>query len=78
MEFPVVIGSAGVLVLLLAFFLNVSRILNPEDKLWLFMNLLGGLLSSYASLLINFMPFAILEGTWALVALVSLAKILSK
>ncbi len=38
------------------------------------MNLLGAGIACYASVLINFIPFVILEGVWALVAFIALIK----
>ncbi len=78
LEFPVVIGSAGVALLLLAFFLSLFKFMRQDSKAYMLMNVFGGGLSAYASYLINFMPFVILETTWMLVALVALVKLLMK
>ena len=66
------IGSLGVALLLLAFFLNVFRLLRVEGYPYIVLNLVGASLACYSSYLIDFMPFVILEGTWALVAGVAL------
>ena len=42
------------------------------------MNVVGGALSCYASFLIDFLPFVILEGTWSLVAFAGLVKTFTK
>ena len=78
MQFPVIIGSIGVGLLLLAFFLNLFKILMQDKKLYVLMNLIGGGLAAYASVLIGFIPFVILEGAWAVVALVKLVNLFKK
>ena len=59
------IGSAGVTLLLVAFFLNLMKAMRSDGWLYLFMNLVGASMSCYSSYLIRFMPFVVLEGTWA-------------
>ncbi len=73
MDLATLIGSTGVSLLLLAFFLNLFRFLRAEGYPYLVMNLAGGGLACYSSWLIGFMPFVVLEGTWAVVAAVGLA-----
>jgi hypothetical protein len=68
------IATIGVSMLLLAFFLNLFRFLKQESWFFLLLNFLGAGLSCYASYLINFLPFIILEGTWGLVALGGMIK----
>jgi len=68
------IGSAGVTLLLVAFFLNLMKALRSDGWLYLFMNLAGASLACYSSYLIRFMPFVVLEGTWAGVALIGVAR----
>ena len=67
------IGSVGVALLLLAFFLNLFGFL-ATGRRYALLNLVGGALSAYASYLIDYMPFVVLEGTWAIVALVALLR----
>lgn len=68
------IGSVGVTVLLLAFFLNVFGFVGREARSYQLMNAVGAALSGYASYLIGFVPFVILEGTWTVVAIVALLQ----
>jgi hypothetical protein len=68
------IGSAGVSLLLVAFFLNLIGALAHTSRLYQGLNFVGAALACYASYRIDFMPFVVLEGTWALVALVFLAR----
>ncbi|MBA2422625.1 MAG: hypothetical protein H0V61_05315 [Chitinophagales bacterium] len=74
MDFPNVIASVGVGLLLIAFFLNVFRFLNENSLIYIILNISGAMISCYASYLIQFVPFVILEGTWALVALIVLLR----
>ena len=75
-EFSVIVGSTGVLLLLLAFFLNLFEILMQDTKTYAILNVVGAGLSCYASVLISYMPFVVLEGTWAIVALIGLIRLL--
>jgi hypothetical protein len=69
-----VLGSAGVTLLLVAFFLNLIKALRSDGWLYLLMNLVGATLSCYSSYLIRFPPFVVLEGTWAAIAALGLAR----
>ena len=69
-----VIGSTGVVLLLLAFFLNLFKFTSENSRIYIILNIVGAGISCYASYLINYMPFVILEGCWCLVALAGLAK----
>jgi len=73
-----IIGSIGVALLLLAFFLNLFKFTSQQNKIYILMNVVGGALSCYASFLIDFLPFVILEGTWSLVAFAGLVKTFTK
>jgi hypothetical protein len=68
------IGSAGVALLLVAFFLNLFGLLAHQTRSYQMMNALGAGLACYASWRIDFLPFVVLEGTWAAVACVALAR----
>jgi hypothetical protein len=68
------IGSLGVALLLLAFFLNLFKFLRSEAYVYVVLNFVGGAMACYSSYLIDFMPFVILEGTWSAVAAVALVR----
>jgi hypothetical protein len=72
MSYSSIVGSIGVTVLLTAFFLNLFRYLPQGSRLYVFLNLIGAGLSCYASVLIRYWPFIILEGCWALVSIAGL------
>lgn len=68
------LGTVGVALLLLAFLLNLSGKLSQKSRAYAGLNVVGAGLSCAAAFLIPFTPFVVLEGTWALVALVSLFR----
>jgi hypothetical protein len=68
------IGSVGVALLLLGFFLNLFGYLSRHSRRYASLNFVGAALACWASLLIGFMPFVLLEGTWAVVAGVALVR----
>ncbi len=74
MGFSVIIGSAGVFLLLLAFFLNLFRIIKVESRVYIILNIAGAGMSCYASVLIGFVPFIVLEAVWCAVAVAGLIR----
>ena len=74
MDFATVIGSIGVTLLLLAFLLNVLRLMSADGYPYAVLNFFGAALACYSSWLIAFMPFVVLEGVWALVAAFALVR----
>ncbi len=69
-----IIGTIGVAIILVAYFLNTENLLPKNKKLFYVMNTIGAALACYASLLINYWPFIILEGAWTLVSIYGLMK----
>lgn len=69
-----IISGAGVLLILSAFFLNTFNLLKEKSRLFFKLNLFGGALACWGSVLIHSVPFTILEGTWSAVALIGLMK----
>lgn len=69
-----VIGTAGVGLLLAAFFANLFGLLARDGYLYAALNLVGGVLAALASWWIDYLPFVVLEGTWAVVAAAALAR----
>jgi hypothetical protein len=76
MSFSEIMGSLGVATLLLAFILNMLKIIKTESLSYLLLNFIGAGIACFASYLISYFPFVILEGVWAVVSLVSLVKYL--
>lgn len=74
MTFTDWIGSIGVFQILLAYFLNVVGKISTKDLSFILLNLIGASMACFASILLNYWPFIILEGVWALVSLVTLMR----
>ncbi len=74
MEFSTIVGSIGVALLLIAFVLSLFKFISQDHMAYLFLNFLGAGLAAYASFLIHFMPFVVLECSWGLVALAGFLK----
>jgi len=63
------IGSLGVFLILLAYVLNLKGRLRAKALFFILLNLIGAGLACLASVLIEYWPFAILEGCWAIISL---------
>ncbi len=74
MTFADWIGTIGVSLLLLAFGLNLIKLITADSYLYLSLNIIGAMLAGLASVLINYIPFVILESVWMLVSLFALTK----
>ena len=72
MNYNDIIGTIGVGMILLAYFCNTFGLINGKGKLFFLLNGVGAALACYASWLINYWPFVILEGTWFLVSAIGL------
>jgi len=73
MNYNDIIGTIGVGLILLAYLCNTLDLLE-EGKFFFVLNSLGAALACYASFLINYWPFVILEGTWFLVSVIGFVK----
>ena len=76
MTYNDIIGSIGVALILLAYFLNTERLIAVNGKLFFVMNIFGAGLACYASYLIYYWPFVILEGAWVLVSIYGLMMVM--
>jgi hypothetical protein len=74
MNYNDIIGSIGVGLILLAYCGNTFSLIQGEGKVFFVLNIIGAGLACYASLLINYWPFVILEGIWTLVSIIGLIK----
>lgn len=66
------IGFVGVTILLIAFFLNLKSIISKDSPSYLLLNIIGAGLACFASILISYLPFIILEGCWTIVSAIGL------
>jgi hypothetical protein len=73
-----VLGTAGVALLLVGFVLNGIGVLTARDRRYLLLNAVGAGLACWASVLLAFVPFVVLEGTWCLAAAAGLARASSR
>jgi hypothetical protein len=67
-------GSIGVALLLIAFFMNLFRLMSSDSRTYQAINAIGAGISCYASYLIGFAPFVVLEATWCAVAIVAMLR----
>ncbi|MFI5128983.1 MAG: hypothetical protein ACHQFX_03280 [Chitinophagales bacterium] len=74
MNYENTIGVIGVGLILMAYFLHTARYIPNNGKLYYVLNIFGAALACYASFLIDYLPFVILEGTWTLVSIYGLMK----
>ncbi len=74
MSLPDAIGSIGVALLLVAFGFNLTGALDRHSRAYQGLNVVGAGLACAAAWLIGFLPFVVLEGTWAAVALGALLR----
>jgi hypothetical protein len=74
MEYSTLIGSMGVSLLLLAFFLSLFGTITQQSDSYLWLNFVGAALAAYASWMIHYIPFVILECAWNVVALSGILK----
>ena len=72
------LGTIGVLQILLAYFLNVTGKISTKSLSFILLNLIGASMACFASVLLKYWPFIVLEGVWALVSLYSFINYLSK
>jgi hypothetical protein len=71
MSFSSIVGAVGVTLLLGAYFLHLFGFIS-RGRLYILLNIIGAGLSCYASVLIRYWPFVVLEGCWVLVSLLGL------
>jgi hypothetical protein len=69
------IGTIGVGLILIAYFCNTFRLLPKDGWLFFLLNIIGAALACYASYLIDYWPFVVLEGVWTIVSIIGLMRI---
>lgn len=73
MDLNTLIGIAGLILILLAFALNLIHKVTSKSKTYLWLNIVGSVFLAYYSWFLGSLPFLILQIVWALF---SLAKLL--
>ena len=74
MSYDEIIGTIGVSLILVAYFCNTFGWLKNTGLPFFILNAAGAALACYASWLIRYWPFVILEGTWFIVSLIGIIK----
>jgi hypothetical protein len=78
MSYNDIVGIIGVGLVLLAYFFNTTRMIPENGTFFFVLNIIGGALSCYAAVLINFWPFTILEAIWTIVSIFGFIKVKNK
>lgn len=68
------IGFIGVTMLLVAYFLNLKDFIKKDSFNYPLLNVVGAGLACFASILLKYLPFIILEGCWTIVSLFGMIK----
>ncbi len=71
-------GTVGVTILLIAYFLNLVQKIKNNSIAYLFLNFTGAAVACFASVLLKYWPFIILEGCWTIVSAAGLFTYLTK
>jgi hypothetical protein len=74
MSFNDWIGSVGVFLILVAYFCSTFNWMSAHSRVFFALNAIGAAMTCYASYLIRYYPFFILEGTWAIVSMIGWIK----
>jgi hypothetical protein len=77
MHYNDIIGTIGVGLILVAYFCNTFNLLK-EGKTFFVLNAAGAGLACYASWLINYWPFVVMEGVWCVVSVAGLVRVWRK
>lgn len=64
-----IIGSIGVMILLIAYFININDYVHNDHPLYICLNIVGGILALSASIMLKYYPFIVLETIWCMVSL---------
>lgn len=75
MDISVIFGIVGLLIILVAFALNLFHFLSPKSKVYNWMNILGSVLLGIYALYLRSIPFFVLQIIWALLSLIKLFHI---
>ena len=77
-DFTLVIGIAGMVMLLGAFALNLLMIITESSKSYILLNICGAGILVFHAIEVNSIPFMILEAVWAMFAIYKLIIIYRK
>jgi hypothetical protein len=72
------LGFTGVAILLAAYLLHQLNKLSKDGYTYILMNIAGAGLACFASYLIKYLPFIILEATWMMVSVIALLRLMTE
>ena len=72
------IGTIGVGIILIAYFLNNFSFIQRNGNVYFILNIIGASIACYTSYLINYIPFVVLEATWVIISLIGLLQNIKK
>jgi len=78
MTYNDLIGTIGVGLILFAYVLATLKFIKSDKSLFFVLNIIGAGLACYASLLINYWPFVVLESAWVAVSIFGFFKNIRK
>lgn len=78
MSLPDILATFGVTILLGAFILNSRKLISSDSNWYSILNLMGAALCGVSAYMIEFYPFVVLESAWAIFALISLYRSVSR
>jgi hypothetical protein len=68
------IGTIGVGLILIAYFCSTFNWMSAHSRIFYSLNTIGAAMAFFASYLISYWPFFVLEGTWTVVSLIGWIK----
>jgi len=68
------IGAIGVAITLVAYFCMSFKWMSAHGRTFFLLNTVGAAMTCFASCLIAYWPFVVLEGTWTVVSLVGFIR----
>ena len=74
----IIIGTAGMLILLVAYFLNVTKILSVDTELYHALNIIACIFLLVYAAILKSIPFLILNTIWATVSITQLFHLIDK
>ncbi len=77
-DLNLIIGMAGMVMLLAAFALNLLKLLKENSYIYILLNIFGAGILVYHAIVVDSIPFMILETVWALFAIYKLALVAGK
>jgi hypothetical protein len=72
------IGIAGLVLILLAFALNLFHKISPKSVFYNLLNIAGSGILAYYAVLLKSMPFLVLQLVWGILSLFKLISVLKK